>query len=119
MVKNMNENDSQDSKVQRSAGKVMPPNAGKGRVKGVPNKATSTVREAIANLLERNGENMDSWLQMVAYGDEALKVKAQPDRALEIMAKLSEYHIPKLARTEVTGNDGGPLSIKVVSGIDE
>jgi hypothetical protein len=115
----MNENDSQDSKVQRSAGKVMPPNAGKGRVKGVPNKSTSTVREAIANLLERNGENMDQWLQMVAYGDESLKVKAQPDRALEIMAKLSEYHIPKLARTEVTGDGGGPLNIKVVSGVDD
>jgi hypothetical protein len=118
----MNENDSQDSKVESSAkreGRWIPPNAGKGRVKGVPNKSTSTVREAIANLLERNGENMDSWLQMVAYGDENLKVKAQPDRALEIMAKLSEYHIPKLARTEVTGDGGGPLSIKVVSGVDD
>jgi hypothetical protein len=109
----MNENDSQDSKVESTStakreGKWIPPRAGMGRPKGVPNKATSTVREAIANLLERNGENMDAWLQMVAYGDESLKVKAQPDRALEIMAKLSEYHIPKLARTEVTGENGGP-----------
>jgi hypothetical protein len=25
---------------------------------------------------------------------------------LDIMLKMSEYHIPKLARTEVTGKDG-------------
>ena len=37
----------EDSKIQGSAGKRLPPNAGKGRKKGVPNKITRTVREAI------------------------------------------------------------------------
>jgi hypothetical protein len=60
---------------------------------------------------------MDEWLQLVAYGDSELGVKPQPDKALDIMQKLAEYHIPKLARTEITGKDDGPISIKVVTGI--
>lgn len=73
-------------------------NMGKGRPKGTPNKSTAIVREAIANLLERNAPNMDKWLNEVAQDD--------PYKALDLMNKLSEYHIPKLARTEVTGRDG-------------
>ena len=74
--------------------------AGPGRPKGMPNKSTSIVREAIANLLERNAPNTDRWLNEVADKD--------PHKALDIIQKLSEYHIPKLARTEVTGAGGGP-----------
>jgi hypothetical protein len=90
---------------------------GPGRPKGIPNKSTTIVREAIANLLERNSEKMDEWLQLVAYGDSELGVKPQPDKALDIMQKMAEYHIPKLARTEITGKDDGPISIKVITGI--
>jgi hypothetical protein len=74
--------------------------AGPGRPKGLPNRSTQIVREAIANLLERNAGNMDRWLNEVAQDD--------PYKALDLMNKLSEYHIPKLARTEVTGIDGAP-----------
>lgn len=86
------------SKVQTDARTANLTNMGKGRTKGVPNKSTQLVREAIANLLERNAPNMDRWLNKVAAED--------PYKALDLMNKLSEYHIPKLARTEVTGKDG-------------
>lgn len=101
------------SKLQTATGKPMPPNAGKGRPKGIPNKATATVREAISTLLERNADKMDEWLQMVAYGDDSLGLKPAPDKALDIMQKMAEYHIPKLARTEVTGAEGGDVKIAV------
>ena len=107
----------EDSKVEEITQRRLPPNAGKGRPPGSPNKSTAMVREAIATLLERNSEKMDEWLQLVAYGDESLGIKPQPDKALDIMQKMAEYHIPKLARTEVTGAENGPITIKVVTGI--
>ena len=101
------------SKVEEVTERRLPPNAGKGRPAGVPNKSTSIVREAIANLLDRNSEKMDEWLQLVAYGDSELGVKPQPDKALDIMQKLAEYHIPKLARTEEVGDKDTPLELKI------
>lgn len=44
-----------DSKVQRNA--ALPPNAGKGRVKGVPNRVTTSLKEAILLAAERVGSN--------------------------------------------------------------
>ena len=88
----------QTSKIEQDARIANLTNMGKGRPKGAVNKSTAIVREAIANLLERNAPNMDKWLNKVAAKD--------PYKALDLMNKLSEYHIPKLARTEVTGKDG-------------
>jgi len=84
-------------------------NAGKGRPPGSPNKATSAVREAIARMAEENSENFIGWLNQVAASN--------PEKACDIYLKAIEYHIPKLARTEVTGNDNGPVIMKVITGI--
>ncbi len=74
---------------------------GPGRPKGAPNKTTRDIRQAYQNLVEMNLENMTSWLASVAAED--------PEKAMDLMLKLSEYIIPKLARQEVVGNDGSDL----------
>lgn len=75
-------------KVGRNRG-----NAGVGRKKGTPNKATADVRAAIALIAQANVENVQDWLRRTA--------RKQPARALDLYLSLCEYHIPKLARTEV------------------
>ena len=72
-----------------------------GRPKGAINKNTREIREAYQKLVENNLENMTLWLTRIASEDE--------EKAMEIMLKLSEYVIPKLARQEVTGADGEDL----------
>jgi len=76
---------------------------GPGRPKGLPNRATQAVREAIARMAEENAENFNLWLSQVAA--------TSPEKACDIYLKAIEYHIPKLARTEVTGKDEGPINI--------
>lgn len=97
------------SKVKENRANGLPPNAGLGRPKGAPNKSTALVREAIARMAEDNAEKFAEWLEKVA--------KESPEKACDIYLKAIEYHIPKLARTEVTGAENGPLTIKVVTGI--
>ena len=73
----------------------------KGRPKGKPNKTTAEIREAYQLLVENNLENMTLWLTDVAADS--------PEKAMDLMLKLSEYMIPKLARQEVTGAEGKDL----------
>ena len=72
-----------------------------GKKKGTLNKNTRMIREAYQKLTEDNLDNMSIWISQVAGDD--------PAKALDIMIKLSEYIIPKLARQEMVGNDGEDL----------
>lgn len=72
-----------------------------GRGKGTPNKVTRDIRQAYQNLVEMNLDNMTQWLAAVAA--------ESPEKAMDLMLKLSEYIIPRLARQEVTGSDGSDL----------
>lgn len=87
------------------------------RPKGSPNKATQAAREAIAAFVDGNAGRLQGWLDRVADGvqDDEGKwiVRPDPQRAFEMFQSVVEYHVPKLARTELTGADGGPQEMVV------
>lgn len=100
-------------KVESSEkGRKRPPRAGLGRPAGIPNKTTRDVREAIKRIAEENADEFAKWIAMVAYGD-GDKVKPDPAKAADLYLKAIEYHIPKLARTEVAGDQNQPMQMVV------
>ena len=82
-----------------------------GRTPGTPNKATQEFRQTVSSLLDKNSENVDRWLMQVADGDPTKEIKADPYKALSILAQLAEYAAPKLSRAEHVGEGGGPLTV--------
>ena len=81
-----------------------------GRVPGTPNKVTNDAKKAIASFVDENAYRLVEWLDMVAYGDPENDIKPNPAKAFELFQSVVEYHIPKLARAEITGKDGGPVN---------
>jgi len=88
-------------------------NSNMGRPKGSPNKATAAVREAIAVFAEGNAHKLQEWLDDVAMGVGGNK--PDPAKAADLYLRAIEYHIPKLARTEMTGADGGPVQVSGIT----
>lgn len=89
-------------------------NRGRGRPKGSINKTTKTFRETINTLLEGNADNVSKWLETVAEGDEDRGIKPDPGKALDLISKLAEFAAPKLSRTEVVGDEGGPVKVQEI-----
>lgn len=89
----------------------MPDKLTGGSRKGIPNRATRSVREMIAKVAEENAQSFEDWLHDIAVG--ASTGKPDPAKAAELYLKAIEYHIPKLARTEVAGDQNQPMQMVV------
>lgn len=83
-----------------------------GRKKGVPTRATANAKEAIARFIDGNSERLQALL-------DEIYVQEGPRAAFDCFKDLLEFHVPKLARTELTGKDGGNLTIEVVRFADK
>lgn len=81
-------------------------NLRRGGGRKTPNRITTNMREAVSRLAIRNVDQVQGWLERVA--------ERSPARAIDLYLRLLEFHMPKLARTEVTGEDGGALVVKIV-----
>jgi len=80
-----------------------------GRQAGTPNKATNEARQAIATFVDKNAHRLTEWLDAVANGDPTHDIKPNPAKAFDMFQTVVEYHIPKLARTEVVGDAENPV----------
>lgn len=87
----------------------------KGRPKGSPNKSTAMAREAIAQFVDGNAHKMQEWLEQVAIGvkneENKFIVLPNPEKAFGMLQSVMEYHLPKLARTEHTGDEEQPVKV--------
>ena len=72
-----------------------------GRTAGTPNKVTQDVRLAIAKFAQDNVNQMSVWLNQIE----------DPAKRMDLYLRAIEYHVPKLARSEVVGNGGGPIAV--------
>lgn len=103
---------------------------GAGRPPGSPNRVTKEARAAIAEFVDGNAHRLQEWLDRVANGVPRLNadgvqmhddegnpmwlVPPNPEKAFNLFQGVVEYHVPKLARSELTGADGGMIGIAAV-----
>ena len=73
-----------------------------GRSKGTPNKDNSLFKAALNELFESNADKIVGWLELID----------EPEKRFDILNKFAEFVYPKLARTEMSGIDGGAIEHK-------
>ena len=113
-----------------------PPQLAAGRPRGVPNSVTTRARNIFADTWYKLTPEIEDWIRRAAEGEAGELVKvidgvptvvldavgnpvmvrkgADPLGAADLLVRMAEYHVPKLARHEVTGADGGALQVHIV-----
>lgn len=89
-------------------------NFAKGRPKGVPNKSTDSMRNALADFFNRNAEHLDALFHQIRAEN--------PREAFKAVMEVAPYVMPKKAAIEHTGKDGGAIEVVAsvkYKGIDE
>ena len=76
-----------------------------GRQAGTPNKATGAARLAFATFVDNNADRLQTWLDDIATND-----KHGPKVAFDCLMQVAEFHVPKLARTELVGDSTAPIT---------
>lgn len=82
-----------------------------GRPKGTANKITEEIRSAFAQVLENKLPDLERWIQHVAQDN--------PEKAADLLIRLSERFLPKLNHTAITGADGEDLKVEFKFGKKE
>ena len=104
--------------------------AGSGRAAGTQNKITLTAKAAIAEFVDGNAHRLAGWLDQVAngrlmldaegkqvydsQGNVVYEIRPNPEKAFNLFQSVVEYHVPKLARSEISGVNGGAIETSVV-----
>ena len=80
----------------------------KGRVKGELNKVNRNLKTAITEFVDGRSDKLDALIDEIHAVNGAAA-------AWDRIVGLFEYRLPKLARVEHTGQDGGPVHVVQVS----
>lgn len=74
-------------------------------------------------IYERRLEDLDRWIKETGDGFQAIHflsdgtqipyVEKNPGKASELLLRMAQHFVPTLGRTEVVGEDGGPLEFVV------
>ena len=92
-----------------------------GRPPGSPNKATASAREAIGAFVDANSPRLQGWLDQIATGvpkpgeEGEYIINPNPAKAFELFQSVVEYHVPKLARTELGNIPGDTFKVTLES----
>lgn len=70
---------------------------------GVPNRATTDVREAIAEFAKANVQHMGEWLSQID----------DPAKRMDLYLRALEYHVPKLGRIDSDVRVHGDLTVNL------
>ena len=76
-----------------------------GRMVGDNHRATAAMRKTVVTLLRRNLREIQGWLNATAAKD--------PHQALRVVLDMMDFAIPRMARMEHTGDDGGPVELHI------